>query len=59
MVDAGGKIVFRVGVQNRPVIEYNGKLYEKAIQFDDGYDHSEMYAVPPERAIKIRGLILE
>lgn len=43
MIDAGGKVIGRVGLQSRPVVEFEGRLFEKAIHFDDGYDHEEMY----------------
>jgi len=54
---AGGRLLGHVGVQQRPVIELNGQLYEKAIEMDDGLDHSEMYEVPEDRAAFLRRLL--
>lgn len=53
MIDSGGKAILRIGVQGRPLIKFNEKLYEKAIHFDDGYCHDEMYEVSGQRALKL------
>lgn len=57
MIASGGKLVGRVGLQSRPVIEFGGKLYEQAINFDDGNSHSEMYEVSEQRATELRAML--
>lgn len=51
LVNAGrGKCLGTIGVQGRSVYQIDGRIYEKAINFDDGQDHNHYYQVSLERA---------
>lgn len=52
-----GKWLGEVGVQKRPVYEIDGDIYEKAINFDDGQDHSDYYKVDESRAQFLRQIL--
>ena len=41
----GARFVCLTGLQQRPVYELDGTLYEKAIHFDDGQKHDDFYIV--------------
>jgi hypothetical protein len=51
MLKAGGRLVCKVGLQRRMVIEYQGKYYQQPIYFEDGYSHSEMYEIHNQATI--------
>lgn len=57
MINAGGKVIGSVGLQSRPVVEFERRIFEKAIHFDDGYTHEEMYERVGTDADELRALL--
>ncbi len=57
LLEQGGKVVCHIGLQNRPVVELDGDLYEQAIYFG-GEGPLEMYKVEhPEHLRFLRAMI--
>lgn len=52
------KIMSYIGIQKRPVYLVNGVVYERAMQFDDGLDHSDFYRCSSERAAQLKQEVL-
>jgi hypothetical protein len=52
MIEKGGRVLAHTGLSKRPIIEFNGKIYEQPIAF--GENIGEMYQVGPLYAAQIR-----
>ena len=56
LIGMGGKVICYVGLQERPVIEYQGEIYEQRISFGDERPCSMSKVINPERVAQLRGV---
>ena len=58
-IDSGEAIYLGwVGVQKRPVYQIGERVFEKAIYFNDGFDHSDFYQVSSARAEELKACLV-